>query len=83
MYHNLKDIENYSLWNNIRIMFMTVFAVLGKDYIDHGVYGVGGPLTEERILTATAKLTEEEPKQHDTEESEQNGQTDHCPAFQP
>ncbi len=32
MYYNLKSIENYSFWGDIRIMFMTVFAVCGKEY---------------------------------------------------
>ena len=32
MYYNLKSIEQFSFWGDIRIMFMTVFAVLGKEY---------------------------------------------------
>lgn len=32
MYCNLKSIENFSFWGDIRIMFMTVFAVCGKQY---------------------------------------------------
>lgn len=32
MYYNLKSIENFSFWGDIKIMFMTVFAVLGKEY---------------------------------------------------
>lgn len=32
MYYNLKQIEQFSFWNDIKIMFMTVFAVLGKEY---------------------------------------------------
>lgn len=32
MYYNLKDIENFSFWTDIKIIFMTVFAVLGKEY---------------------------------------------------
>lgn len=34
MYYNLKSIENYSFWGDIRTMFMTVFAVCGKEYHD-------------------------------------------------
>lgn len=34
MYYNLKSIENFSFWGDIRIMFMTVFAVCGKEYRD-------------------------------------------------
>lgn len=32
MYYNLKAIEEFSFWGDIKIMFMTVFAVLGKEY---------------------------------------------------
>ena len=32
MYYNLKEIERFSFWQDIKIMFMTVFAVLGKEY---------------------------------------------------
>ena len=32
MYYNLKGLDNFSFWGDIRIMFMTVFAVLGKKY---------------------------------------------------
>jgi lipopolysaccharide/colanic/teichoic acid biosynthesis glycosyltransferase len=32
MYYNLKAIKEFSFWGDIKIMFMTVFAVLGKEY---------------------------------------------------
>ena len=32
MHYNLKQIEQFSFWNDIKLMFMTVFAVLGKEY---------------------------------------------------
>ena len=32
MYYNLKAIEKFSFWGDIKIMFMTVFAILGKEY---------------------------------------------------
>lgn len=32
MYYNLKAIKEFNFWNDIKIMFMTVFAVLGKEY---------------------------------------------------
>jgi lipopolysaccharide/colanic/teichoic acid biosynthesis glycosyltransferase len=32
MYYNLKAIENFGFFHDIKVMFMTVFAVLGKDY---------------------------------------------------
>ena len=32
MRYNLEAIESFSFWGDIKLMFMTVFAVLGKDY---------------------------------------------------
>lgn len=32
MAYNLKAIEDFGFWGDIKLMFMTVFAVLGKDY---------------------------------------------------
>ena len=32
MYYNLKGIEEFTFFGDIKIMFMTVFAVLGKEY---------------------------------------------------
>lgn len=37
MYYNLKSIEHYSFWGDIRIMFMTFFAMCGKEYADNAV----------------------------------------------
>ena len=34
MKHNLEAIEKFSFWGDIKIMFMTFFAVLGKEYVD-------------------------------------------------
>ena len=34
MYYNLKSIEHYNFWGDIRIMFMTFFAMCGKEYRD-------------------------------------------------
>lgn len=34
MYYNLKSIETYGIRHDIKVMFMTVFAVLGKKYHD-------------------------------------------------
>lgn len=45
MYYNLKQIEQFSFWNDIKLMFMTVFAVLGKEY--KGDYEV---VQEKRVL---------------------------------
>ena len=32
MCYNLRAIENFGFWHDIKVMFMTVFAVLGKEY---------------------------------------------------
>lgn len=32
MYYNLKGLEQFSFWSDIKTMFMTVLAVLGKEY---------------------------------------------------
>lgn len=37
MKYNLKAIEDFSFFGDIKIMFMTVFAVLGKEYKDESV----------------------------------------------
>lgn len=34
MRYNLKELENFSFWRDIRVLSMTVFAVLGKEYHD-------------------------------------------------
>ncbi len=34
MYYNLKAIEKFGFWHDIGLMFKTVFAVLGKKYVD-------------------------------------------------
>jgi lipopolysaccharide/colanic/teichoic acid biosynthesis glycosyltransferase len=46
MHYNLKGLEKFSFWGDIRILFMTVFAVLGKDY-------------EESIINSDGKVSEE------------------------
>lgn len=39
MYYNLNEIKKFGFWRDIRIMFMTVFAVLGKEYkADYGEF---------------------------------------------
>lgn len=32
MHYNLRAIEKFSFWHDIKVMFMTFFAVLGKEY---------------------------------------------------
>lgn len=38
MYYNLKAIKEFGFFKDIKIMFMTVLAVLGKEYVDEIVY---------------------------------------------
>lgn len=52
MYYNLKGIEQFSFWGDIRIMFMTVFAVLGKEY--KGDYDKVASKREEQISEETS-----------------------------
>lgn len=37
MRYNLKTIEMFSFWSDIKVMFMTVFAVLGKTYDEESI----------------------------------------------
>lgn len=37
MSYNLRAVEHFSFWSDIKIMFMTVFAVLGKEYRDEEI----------------------------------------------
>ena len=32
MRYNLESLENFGFFKDIKVMFMTVFAMLGKDY---------------------------------------------------
>ena len=34
MYYNLKSVMDFSFWGDIKLMFMTVFAILGKEYTE-------------------------------------------------
>lgn len=47
MYYNLRSIEKFSFFGDIRVMFMTVFAVLGKEY--KGDYQAPQEQTEETV----------------------------------
>lgn len=42
MYYNLKSLESFSFWGDIRLLFMTVLAVCGKEYTgDYGANAKG------------------------------------------
>ena len=48
MYYNLRGIEQFGFFGDIKLLFMTVFAVLGKDY--KGDRPVEEPISEESIV---------------------------------
>ncbi len=48
MYYNLKAIERFGFWGDIKVMFMTVFAVLGKEY--KGDYVAPATKSETEVL---------------------------------
>lgn len=49
MYYNLKEIKSFSFFGDIKTMFMTVFAVFGKEY--HGDYKKQEDLASEKTTT--------------------------------
>lgn len=51
MYYNLKGMEQFSFWGDIKILFMTAFAVLGKEY--------KGDYEEERLSNTENQISEE------------------------
>lgn len=48
MYYNLKEIKNFSFFGDIKTIFMTAFAVLGKEY--HGDYEVAEEEKEKNLI---------------------------------
>lgn len=73
MYYNLKAIERFGFWRDIKTMFMTVFAVLGKEY--NGDY-VPPEETAEGVISAPTESdrTTELPSA-ESPESAQNADT--------
>ena len=73
MYYNLKAIERFGFWRDIKTMFMTVFAVLGKEY--NGDY-VPPEETAEGVISAPTESdrTTESPSP-ESPESAQNADT--------
>lgn len=51
MYYNLKSIEQFSFWTDIKTIFMTAFAILGKEY--------KGDLEEIKITDSSAHCSED------------------------
>ena len=47
---NLRSIEKFSFWGEIKVMFMTVFAVLGKEYGDEAVDTVDEKVHEDSVV---------------------------------
>ena len=47
MYYNLKAIEKFSFWGDVKVMFMTAFAMLGKEY--EGDYVAPAEVSKEMV----------------------------------
>lgn len=73
MYYNLKAIERFGFWRDIKTMFMTVFAVLGKEY--NGDYVPPEETAEGVISAPTESDRTTEPPSAESPESAQNADT--------
>ena len=81
MKYNLRAIENYGFWKDIGVMFMTVFAVLGKDYTDkeqaveksEEASEVEETATVSEILEQEEVMVEEIAESGEGDEEEDNG----------
>lgn len=73
MYYNLKAIERFGFWRDIKTMFMTVFAVLGKEY--NGDYVPPEETAEGVISAPTERDRTMEPPSAESPESAQNADT--------
>lgn len=59
MYYNLKSIRSFGFWHDIKVMFMTVLAVLGKDYQGDYVAPVRETSNEQNELNEVNESTKE------------------------
>ena len=57
MYYNLKAIEKFGFWRDIKTMFMTVFAVLGKEYKGNYVGQKSKPTAVESGAAVSERVT--------------------------
>ena len=57
MYYNLKAIEKFGFWRDIKTMFMTVFAVLGKEYKGNYVGQKSKPTAVESEAAVSERVT--------------------------
>ena len=73
MYYNLKAIERFGFWRDIKTMFMTVFAVLGKEY--NGDYDPPEETAEGVISAPTESDRTTEPPSAESPESAKNADT--------
>lgn len=73
MYYNLKAIERFGFWRDIKTMFMTVFAVLGKEY--NGDYVPPEETAEGVVSAPTESDRTTEPLSAESPESAQNADT--------
>ena len=63
MKYNLKAIERFGFWGDIKLLFMTVFAVLGKKYEDKESKNELNAVEEEKGIDAEQVVVEEENKE--------------------
>ena len=65
MYYNLKAIEKFGFWRDVKTMFMTVFAVCGKEYKGDYVEPAIRRETELASIAAEVAVGETNPKSDD------------------
>ncbi len=58
MYYNLKAIEKFGFWRDIKTMFMTVFAVLGKEYKGDYVEPTSETTSFDEVATTETEINE-------------------------
>ena len=49
MHYNLKEIEHFSLFGEIRILFMTLFAMCGKKYVGDHIFSKNSGIDKDEI----------------------------------
>lgn len=58
MYYNLKAIEKFGFWRDVKTMFMTVFAVLGKEYKGDYIEPTSETTSFEEVATTETEINE-------------------------
>ena len=58
MYYNLKAIEKFGFWRDVKTMFMTVFAGLGKEYKGDYIEPTSETTSFEEVATTETEINE-------------------------